>query len=85
MAKATPVAKVEPRPVEFVVYIGGAGSRTVHAWQWTQAGIASDRPRTVQWDASNGYRLPKTDLDFLTDDEFDRYIRNDGKFAVIGG
>ena len=67
----------------YVVYVGGAGSRTIHDWQWKQAGIESNSPRTVQWDASNGYRVPADMLGFLTEDEFTRYIRGDGKFVVI--
>lgn len=95
MAKATPkavekpttetTAKVEERPVAYVVYIGGAGSRTIHDWQWRQAGIESQEPRTVQWDKTNGFRVPKATLDFLTTYEFDQYIRGDGKFAVLDG
>ena len=76
-----PPAVNEPR--EYVVYIGGAGSRTITLAQWRQAGVVHPDAKLIQWDATNGYRLPRSDLDFLTEDEFNRYIRDDGKFAVI--
>jgi hypothetical protein len=68
---------------EYVVYIGGAGTRTIFDHEWKRAGIEATNAPTVQWGTHNGYQVPRESLSFLTEDEFNRYIRADGKFAIV--
>ncbi len=68
---------------QVVRYIGIADRREISVNDWRRAGIETDEPRAVVWDGRNQLTIDKEDLDFLTEDEFNRFIRNDGKFVVL--
>jgi hypothetical protein len=66
---------------EYVRYTGTAHVREITARDWRRAGVKEGK--TVRWDASNGHRVPVEELDFLDDDQFNRYIKSDASLKEV--
>lgn len=55
--------------------------RTITEKNWRDAGIEGGK--TVHWHKGNGFQVPKSDLDFLDDNQFELIILGDGRFEVV--
>lgn len=55
--------------------------RTITEGNWNKLGIEGGK--TVHWHKGNKFMVPVADLDFLTDEQFDLYIREDGRFEIV--
>jgi hypothetical protein len=70
-------------PNEYVVLKGAQhfAIRRITEADWQRVGVESGRQ--VEWSKDNGFRVPKSDLDFLTPEQFDRYINADSSFTLV--
>lgn len=67
--------------------------RVISTEDWRKAGLVTeDNPpklregvRDVKWVHSNNFTVPASDLDFLTDAEFARFIQGDSGLEVVPG
>lgn len=59
---------------------------TVNDWMQALGGSATEEQRgklkDVTWNAANSYTVPASELAFLTDDQFQRFIVADPNFSV---
>lgn len=67
-------------PVEVVRYNGfHFEERIITAANWKAVGIEHD---AVTWDAANNWTVARSDLSFLSDEQFHNIIMCDGKFSL---
>jgi hypothetical protein len=71
--------------------------RSISEADWARAGLLDPDPpqdqprkprdgvRAVTWNKANGWRVPATELDFLDDDEWTRFIEADPDLEVVKG
>lgn len=64
-----------------VMYMGISAEREISKKDWKTAGVEDGE--TVRWNADNGFTVPLSDLDFLSDDDFETYIASDSDFKVV--
>jgi hypothetical protein len=84
--KGVTVAKGKNRGTadgDAVLYSGISAAREISKKDWKAAGVEDGQ--TVRWDAENGYKVPLSDLDFLSDEDFDTYIKSDSDFSIVRG
>jgi len=55
--------------------------RTLTEQNWSKLGVEDGK--TVHWYKGNDFMVPRSDLDFLTEDQFNLYILGDGRFEVV--
>ncbi len=63
-----------------VRYTGTADIREISAAQFKQAGVEGGK--LVRWERTKGHKIPRAELDFLAEDDFQRIILDDGNFTV---
>jgi len=82
-ASVPEVQEARREPVEWVVYKDAQQfeERVLSTNDWARVGV-TDAP-TVRWDASNKHRVRKSDLDFLDEEQFRRFILDDPRFEVV--
>lgn len=85
--RAVPMAK-EPEaevklPVEVVALRDAQHFevRTITPQNWAKLGI-EDGP-LIHWHVGNNFRVPRSDFDFLDEDQFSRYILADNRLEVV--
>lgn len=66
----------------WVRYLNPLVDRSISAADWRAAGVIAEGRKTVRWDNSNGRVVNADELDFLTDEEFHRFIASDPDFKV---
>lgn len=64
--------------MRYVQYIGLAHVRRITASEWREVGVEME---TVQWDASNGYKVP---LEKFSEDVQRRFIEPDRTLIIVG-
>lgn len=72
-------ADAEPQKTQQVRYVGGAGTRVFYKEDWARVGIEGPE---VRWEWPDHLAVPREELDFLSEEQFNRYIRDDGSFVV---
>lgn len=79
--------EVEPTPAkrDFVVFKDGQHfeERRLTVADWRKAGVQSESPYEVVWNAANLFRVPREKLGFLTEEEFQRFILADPRFVLV--
>lgn len=73
----------EEAPSEWVVLADAQHyeERIISPYDWRKVGV-EDAP-TVSWNTSNGHRVKKSELSFLDEDQFARFILADPRLRVV--
>lgn len=76
--------EVERANVDQVVeYIGPADYRVITEEDWQKAGVDAEAEAVqVIWSVDNENKVKRSDLEFLSDEQFDRIIRADKGFRI---
>lgn len=53
-------------------------AREMSVADWKSMGVESDEPRPIRWGPENSWQVPIEDLDFLTAEERQAFIENNG-------
>lgn len=56
--------------------------RTITLGDWAKAGV-TEGAKLLHWYPGNGFLVPKSELDFLTDEQFVSLILADPRFEVV--
>lgn len=65
-----------------VRYAGTADIRRITVQDWKNAGVGSESPVAVEWNAANGFVVDSKEFAFLDDDEFAKLVGEDEKLKV---
>lgn len=83
------MAKEATAPAESVDLVQYVETRTKHHFairriteaDWARVGV--ELGKQVEWSKDNNFRVKKSDLDFLTAEQFDSYINADPDLRVV--
>lgn len=76
-------AKNEKTPREYVEYADAYHFevRTITPQNWRALGIEDGK--LIHWFPGNNFRVPRADLDFLTEDQFNQYVLADPRMRLV--
>lgn len=65
-----------------VRYVGTADVREISAAQFKAAGVTGEGVKGVRWNRANNFTVKREDLEFLSEEDFNRIIKGDAGFKV---
>ena len=72
-----------PDSVEFVEFTDAQHFevRTITQQDWNRLGVEDGK--VIHWHRGNKFRVPRSEFDFLTEEQFGRYILADARLIVV--
>lgn len=91
-AEAGEAVAEAPATQEYVVWHGAGGKglppnsfevRVLNAADFRRLAGVESGAKQVTWDAANGHRVLRSDMDWLSDDQLDTFIANESGFERV--